>query len=66
MTVECSRGVCTERTIEGALEGCVRSRFYWRGHGEVTKKYEVKGQRAEAVRGHRIPTILLRGHQNHS
>ena len=62
--------------LGGPWKGGVRSRFYWRGHGEVTKKNEVKGQRAETVRGHEIfkyqmrglgiSMILLRGHQDHS
>ena len=60
----------------GPWKGGVRSRFYWRGHGEVTKKNEAKGQREETVRGHEIfkhimrglkfPTFLMRGHQKYS
>ena len=65
-----------DKYSSGAPDGGVWSRFYWRGNSEVTKKNEVKGQRAETVRGHeifklqtrglRISMMLLRGHQNHS
>ena len=39
----------------------MRSRFYWRGHGEVTKKNEVEGQQEETVRGHEIFKHIMRG-----
>ena len=45
----------------GPWKGGVRSRFLWRGHGEVTKKNEVKGQQEKLVRGHEIFQLELRG-----